>query len=70
MIPLALICAALIGLVAYQSQTHAKERAALLNRIQAPEVEVAKAITVDPSKEYAGINSDEEYWAAQEAIEP
>jgi hypothetical protein len=40
------------------------ERVALLNRIQAPEIEVAKQFDARGTKQFVGFDDDDAYWEA------
>ena len=46
----------------------ATERAQLLNRIQQPETAVYESFDPDTAKQYAGFDSDDEVWEAEEAM--
>lgn len=59
---------ALLRFLRERDQSERIERAALLQRIQAPEVAVAQAATVE-DRELPAVNPtlDDDYWQAQEA---
>ena len=55
----------LAGLLVYQTVQHSRERADLLQRIQAPQAAVMKHADLPPARSVS-IDSDEEFWAAKE----